>query len=145
MAIVSAELLHRITALLERRGDALVRTSFGVTYSRALLLRAVAAQPGISQRELADALGYTAPAVSSLLKEIRLSGLIAVSESSANKRVNEVFLTVEGVELVAEISRYLDTRFEEVLRAAAVNERVLTEMLIRIEAVLNGGTGSENG
>lgn len=145
MAIVSAELLHRITALLERRGDALVRTSFGVTYSRALLLRAVAAQPGISQRELADALGYTAPAVSSLLKEIRLSGLIAVSESSASKRVNEVFLTVEGVELVAEISRYLDTRFEEVLRAAAVNERVLTEMLIRIEAVLNGGTGSENG
>src|SRR5690625_5601829 len=105
MTVTGAELLHRITSLLERSGDSLVRTSFGVTYSRALLLRAVAAQPGISQRELADALGYTAPAVSSLLKEIRLSGLIAVSESSANKRVNEVFLTVEGVELVAEISK----------------------------------------
>lgn len=72
MTVTGAELLHRITSLLERSGDALVRDGFGMTYSRALLLRAVAAQPGISQRELANALGYTAPAVSSLLKEIRL-------------------------------------------------------------------------
>src|SRR5690625_813151 len=63
----STELLHRITSLLERRGDALLSDAFGVSYSRALLLRAISMQPGVSQRELAQALGYTAPAVSSLL------------------------------------------------------------------------------
>lgn len=145
MTATGAELLHRITALLERRGDALVRATFGVTYSRALLLRAVAARPGIRQRELAEVLGYTAPAVSSLLKEIRLTGLVTVSESSASKRVNEVFLTAEGAELATEISKLLGRRFDEVLRTAAVDEGELTEMLSRIETALSGRKDSENG
>src|SRR5690625_4803531 len=121
MVTASAEILHRITALLERSGDALVRGAFGVSYSRALLLRAVSAQPGISQRQLAHALGYTAPAVSSLLKEVRLAGLVSVSESVASRRVHEVFLTEKGDELEAKISETLSTRFGHVLHAASVN------------------------
>jgi len=141
----SAELLHRITSLLARSGDALVRGAFGVSYSRALLLRAVSVQPGISQRELAQALGYTAPAVSSLLKEVRLAGWVTVSESSTSKRVNEVFLTGVGAELEAGISETLNTRFHDVLRTASVNEGDLIEMLIRIEAVLSGKKEPDNG
>ncbi|HIW46232.1 MAG TPA: MarR family winged helix-turn-helix transcriptional regulator [Candidatus Yaniella excrementigallinarum] len=145
MTVTGAELLHRITSLLERSGDALVRDGFGMTYSRALLLRAVAAQPGISQRELANALGYTAPAVSSLLKEIRLAGLVTVATSSTSKRINEVFLTAVGAELETKISQTLDARFKDVLRAASVNDGQLTEVLARIEAVLSGKKEQENG
>src|SRR5699024_12544137 len=93
----------------------------GMTYSRALLLRAVAAQPGISQRELANALGYTAHAVSSLLKEIRLAGLVTVATSSTSKRINEVYLTAVGAALETKISQTIAARFKAVLRGEAVN------------------------
>src|SRR5699024_4621694 len=99
MTVTGAELLHRITSLLERSGDALVRDGFGMTYSRARLLRAVAAQPGVRRRELANALGYTAPAVPPLLTEIRLAGLVTVATGSTSKRSNGVFLTAVGAEL----------------------------------------------
>ena len=102
-------------------------------------------QPGVSQRELAQALGYTAPAVSSLLKEIRLAGLVTVSESSASKRTHKVHLTEMGAELAASISETLKARFDDVLRAASVDEEALIEMLARIEAVLRGGKGPEDG
>src|SRR5699024_694542 len=137
LTVTSAELLHRVTSLLKRSGAAMGSDGFGMTYARALLLRAVAAQPGICQRELAYALGYTAPAVSSLLKEIWLGGLVTVATSSTSKRINEVFLTAVGAELETKISQTLDARFKDVLRAASVNDGQLTEVLARIEAVLS--------
>src|SRR5699024_11114661 len=136
---------HRITSLLERSGDALVRDGFGMTYTRALRLRAVAAQPDISQRELANAQVYTSPAVSSLLKEFRLAVIVTVTTISTNKRINEVFLTAVSAELEIKISQTLDARFKDVLRAASVNDGQLTEVLARIEAVLSGKKEQENG
>jgi len=145
MTVASAEFLHRITSLLERSGDALVKDTFGVTYSRALLLRVIGAQPGISQRELANALGYTAPAISSLLREVRQAGLVTVAPSRTNKRINEVFLTEVGAALETKISKTLDVRFKDVLRMASVNDAQLAEMLARIEHVLTGAQEDENG
>lgn len=99
----------------------------------------------MSQVGLAQSLGYTAPAVSSLLKEVRLAGLVTVSECSTNRRTHEVFLTEVGNELEANISETLKTRFDDVLRSASVNEEELSEMLARIEAVLRGEKGPDDG
>src|SRR5699024_395501 len=88
---------------------------------------------------------YTAPAVSSLLKEIRLAGLVTVATSSTSKRINEVFLTAVGAELETKISQTLDARFKDVLRAASVNDVKLTEVLARIEADLSGKKEPANG
>lgn len=113
--------LHKLVFALDRAADALLREKFNISHSRALVLVMLHDQPGITQHELALALGRTDPAVSTLLAELGKDGYVTTRVSPLHKRKNIVELTPKGTELAAQAQAYLNEKFDSLLAAAKVD------------------------
>lgn len=129
-------LLHRIVYALDRAADRRLRDQFGVSHSRAVLLRVIGLKGPCSQHELAVALGHTDPAVTGMVRELVAAGLVEVLPDPGNGRRRLVSLTASGTDLVARVTAALDAAMAELVRAAAVDTRILAAELAKIDAVL---------
>jgi DNA-binding MarR family transcriptional regulator len=63
-------LIHTFVANLDRVADKMLKRELGISYRRAVFLVTLHDEGPMSQHELAVALGYSDPAVSSLLVEL---------------------------------------------------------------------------
>jgi DNA-binding MarR family transcriptional regulator len=75
----------------------------------------------LTQHELAVALGYSDPAVSTMLLELAKDGYIRTTPSPEHGRKRLVTITPKGSEMVANGRHLLDSRFDELMQAAGVN------------------------
>ncbi|WP_405494182.1 MarR family winged helix-turn-helix transcriptional regulator [Nocardia sp. NBC_00511] len=93
--------LHRVVALIDRRGDAMFRGELGISLSQFTLLRLFEASDEVpSQQLLADRLGIAKSAVSRQIDIARRSGWIDVAVSPSSRRQHTLTLTPEGRKLL---------------------------------------------
>jgi DNA-binding MarR family transcriptional regulator len=94
--------LHRVAALLNKRGDTMFRRELGISLRQFLLLRLVdMGAPTPSQQLIADRLGIAKSAVSRHIDIAREKGWVNVDVSAESRRQNTLTLTLAGRELLA--------------------------------------------
>jgi DNA-binding MarR family transcriptional regulator len=134
-------LLHKLTSELNRGADRILRAGFGVSYNRALFMIELQQQGTLTQHELATALGYSDPAVSTMLLELAKEGYIETAPSPEHGRKRLVTLTAKGSAAVEEGRRLLDSRFRELMSAAGVDAQHYRELTEQIYRTLVGKPG----
>jgi DNA-binding MarR family transcriptional regulator len=139
----SAYLLHKLVFELDRAADQLLRTHVGISYKRALFLFVLQYHGTITQHELAVALGYSDPAVSTMLLELAKDGYIRTTPSPEHGRKRLVTITPQGSEVVAKGRQLLDSRFDELLRAAGVDAQHYRELTEQVYQALVTNTKKE--
>jgi DNA-binding MarR family transcriptional regulator len=131
--------LHKLVFALDRSADALLRSQFNISYSRALVLVVLKEASGITQHQLAQELGHTDPAVSAILTELTKEGYVTSQVSPVHKRKKEVHLTPRGQELADKMYDYLSGKFESLLKAAGVDIALYHQMTKQIYTALDDG------
>lgn len=138
-----AYLLGRFMFELDRAADHLLRTQVGISYKRALFLIVLRHSGTVTQHELAIALGYSDPAVSTMLVELAKEGYVQTTKSATHGRKHLVTITPKGNEVVARARHVLDAHFDQLLVAAGVDAQHLREITERLYEALMSKTQSE--
>jgi DNA-binding MarR family transcriptional regulator len=139
-----ANLLHRLVYELDRAADRILRTHLGISYKRALFLFVLHHHGTITQHELARALGYSDPAVSTMLLELAREGYIQTVTSPEHRRKRLVSLTSKGSETVVRGKALLDFHFDQLMATAGVdiqqyrqlNQQVYQSLVIKMKQEL---------
>ena len=132
----TAYALHKLVAELDRGADKLLRTHLGLSYKRALFLLVLEHHGTVTQHELANALGYSDPAVSTMLLELAKLGYISTAASPEHGRKRLVTITPQGSAIVAKGRHLLDTQFDELMLRAGVNTQHYRELTNQIHQTL---------
>lgn len=111
--------LHKLTALLDRAADALLRREEGISYARFLALFAVWETNG-SQRDLARWLGQTEASTSRMVSILADDGLLKVARLEGGGNRHRLRLTNSGAQLVERGGRLLEGRFEDLVARSGV-------------------------
>ncbi|MFJ8164925.1 MarR family winged helix-turn-helix transcriptional regulator [Streptomyces sp. NPDC096136] len=99
------------------------------------LLRMIAAQPGRSQRALAEELGVVPSRVVTLIDNLEGKDLVERRRSTEDRRNYELHLTAEGTRLLGAVSRAAATHEDALLAALDPEQRThLSGLLARIAA-----------
>ena len=93
--------VHRVAALLNKRGDTMFRSELGISLRQFLLLRLIEmGAPTPSQQMIAERLGIAKSAVSRHIDIARQNGWIDVGVSEQSRRQHSVTLTKTGQKLL---------------------------------------------
>jgi DNA-binding MarR family transcriptional regulator len=125
-------LLGKLIFEIDRAADHLLQTQVGISYRRFLFLTVLQHRGTVTQHELAVALGYSDPAVSTMLVELARDGYVHTTKSPEHGRKRLVTITPKGNEVVAQGRRLLDAHFDQLMAIADVDAqhyRKLTERL----------------
>ena len=128
--------LHKLVFALDKAADTLLKEVFNISYSRALVLVLLQDQPGITQHELAQALGHSDPAASVMLVELTKAGYVTSSPSPHHKRKKQVTLTARGEELAVKAHTYLNQKLDYLLSVAGVDGEIYTRLTHQLYATL---------
>ena len=112
--------LHKLTALLDRVADGLLREHEAVSYSRFLALFAVQETSG-SQRDVARWLGLTEPSTSRMVAVLAEEGLLRATKTTGAGNRRRLQLTEEGAAVVARCAALLESRFESLVQRSGVS------------------------
>jgi DNA-binding MarR family transcriptional regulator len=129
--------LHKLVFDLDRAADSLLRKRFNISYKRALFLLVLKHHGTLTQHELAVALGYSDPAVSSMLTELEKSGYLTAAPSPEHGRKRLVTITRTGSELVRTGKRMLDSHFAELMASAGVDAEQYQQMTEQLQQALS--------
>src|SRR5216683_6022943 len=103
-----AYLLGKLMFEIDRAADQLLQTHVGISYRRFLFMTVLQHRGTVTQHELAVALGYSDPAVSTMLVELAKARYIQTTKSTTHGRKRLVTITPQGIELVAQARQVLD-------------------------------------
>jgi len=139
-----AYLLGRFMFELDRAADHLLQTHVGISYKRALFLIVLQNCGTVTQHELAVALGYSDPAVSTMLVELAKDGYVQTTRSDTHGRKRLVTITPKGNEVVAQGRQLLDAHFDQLMVLAGVDAQQLRELTERLYQALMTKVKKEN-
>ncbi|HET8840001.1 MAG TPA: MarR family transcriptional regulator [Ktedonobacteraceae bacterium] len=125
-------LLRKFVFELERAADDLLQAHVGISYNRALFLFVLQQKGTITQHELAVALGYSDPAVSSMLLELVEDGYITTAPSPEHRRKRLVTITPEGSRIVTEGWKMLQAHFNQLMEIAEIDPQHFSELTMRL-------------
>jgi DNA-binding MarR family transcriptional regulator len=108
--------------------------------AQAGLLRAVATNPGRSQRALAEQLGSLPSRLVILIDELETAGLLERRVSSRDRRVSELYLTSSGVQMMRRLGRVAAAHGENLLGSLDEAERAALAGLLSKLATEHGLT-----
>src|SRR5215469_12923869 len=132
-----AFLLGRFMFDLDRAADHYLRTQVGISYKRAHFLIVLQHCGTVTQHELAVALGYSDPAVSTMLAELVKDGYIWTAPSATHRRKRLVSITPHGAAKVVQARQVLDEHFDQLLVLAGVDAQAYRAIITRLyEALL---------
>lgn len=129
-------LLGKFVTLLESEAEHLLRARLGISYRRMLFLFVLQHQESITQHRLAQSLGYSDPAVSTMLHELVKDGYVTTTPDPDHGRKHLVRITPHGLELAHKGRHLLDTHFDELVQLAEVDDQQLQHMTRRLLAAL---------
>jgi DNA-binding MarR family transcriptional regulator len=125
-------ILHTFMANLDRVTDRMLKREYGISYRRAVFLLTLHDEGTMSQHELAVALGYSDPAVSSLLIELIKDKLVTSKQDPTHGRKLIVCLTSKGIALAEKLSIYLNASFDRLVHFAEIDESAYAEATDRL-------------
>ena len=129
-------LLGKFVTLLESEAERLLRAQLGISYRRMLFLFVLQHQESMTQHRLAQSLGYSDPAISSMLRELVKEGYVTTSPDPDHGRKHLVRITAQGLELARTGRHLLDTHFDELVQLAGVDDQQLQHITRRLLAAL---------
>ena len=139
----TSSLLGKLVTLLESEAEHLLRSQLGISYRRMLFLFVLQHQDCVTQHRLAQSLGYSDPAVSTMLRELVKDGYVATTPDPDHGRKHLVQITPLGLELAHTARHILDTHFDELIQIAEVNDQQLQSMTRRLLAAFASKTQKE--
>ena len=101
---------------------------------QAFCLRMLGANDGITQRDLAEAMQLSRPAVTTMLQRMEKSGLIVRRADEADQRLTRVYLTDEGRALEDQMRETFASYISQVFDSMSVGDRRDLERLLGIVA-----------
>ena len=131
-----AYLLGKLMFEMDRAADHLLRTQVSISYSRFLFLTVLQHSGTVTQHELAVALGYSDPAVSTMLVELAKNGYIRTTPSPEHGRKRLVTITPKGNEVVAQGRQLLDSHFDQLMLIADIDAQHFRELTERLHQAL---------
>jgi DNA-binding MarR family transcriptional regulator len=131
-----AYLLGKLMFELDRAADKLLQTHLGISYKRVLFLTVLRQCGTVTQHELAVALGYSDPAVSTMLVELAKDDYIQTTPSKTHGRKRLVTITPKGSEVVAKGRHLLDAHFDQLMVIAGVDTQHFRELTERVHLAL---------
>jgi DNA-binding MarR family transcriptional regulator len=143
MAESTSYLLGKLVTLLESEAEHLLRAHLDISYRRMLFLFVLQHQESITQHRLAQFLGYSDPAISTMLRELVKDGYVTTTPDPAHGRKHLVRITPLGLELARKARLLLDTHFDELVQRANVDNEQLQYMTRRLLAALTAKTQKE--
>jgi len=105
----------------------------GSSLNTYVVLRTVAAHPGLSQRQLASALGIESPTMTRHLDRLVGDGLVVRDRSAGDRRVSQVQVTPAGQAHLDQVESHaieLDRQLRSLFTAAEID--TLSELLLRV-------------
>ena len=136
MAESTSYLLGKFVTFLESEAEHLLRVQLGISYRRMLFLFVLQHEESITQHRLARHLGYSDPAVSTMLRELVKDGYVTTTPDPDHGRKHLVCITPRGLELARQGRHLLDTHFDELVQLAEVDDQQLQDMTRRLLAAL---------
>jgi DNA-binding MarR family transcriptional regulator len=131
-----AYLLHKLVFELDRAADQLLQAHVGISYKRALFLLVLHDHGTITQHELAVALGYSDPAISSMLLELAKGGYVKTAQSPEHGRKRLVTITPKGSEAVAQGRQLIASHFDQLMESAGVDSQHYHELTEQVYEAL---------
>ncbi len=131
-----AYLLGKFMFEIDRAADQLLQEHVGISYRRFLFLTVLQHCGTVTQHELAVALGYSDPAVSTMLVELGKEGYIQTTPSPEHRRKRLVTITPKGTEVVAQGRHVLDSHFDQLMIIADVDAQHYRELTERLHQAL---------
>ncbi len=131
-----AYLLGKLMFEMDRAADHLLQTQVSISYSRFLFLTVLQHSGTVTQHELAVALGYSDPAVSTMLVELAKDGYIRITPSPEHGRKRLVTITPKGNEVVAQGRQLLDSHFDQLMLIADIDAQHFRELTERLHQAL---------
>jgi DNA-binding MarR family transcriptional regulator len=135
--------LGKFVTLLESEAEHLLRAHLDISYRRMLFLFVLQHQESITQHRLAQFLGYSDPAISTMLRELVKDGYVTTTPDPGHGRRHLVRITPYGLELARKGRLLLDTHFDELVQLAGVDNEQLQHMTRRLLAALATKTQKE--
>jgi DNA-binding MarR family transcriptional regulator len=132
----TAYLLGKFMLELDRAADKLLLAHAGISYKRFLFLTVLQHCGTVTQHELAVALSYSDPAVSTMLVELAKDGYVQTVPSPEHGRKRLVTITPKGSEVVAKGRQVLDSHFDQLMLNADVDAQHFRELTERLYQAL---------
>lgn len=129
-------LFGKLAFALDRAGDHLLQTHMGISANRFLFLTVLQQRGTVTQHELAVALGYSDPAVSTMLVELAKAGYVQTEPSPDHGRKRLVTITPIGSEVVAQGRQLLDAHFDQLTTIAGLDAQHLRDIVERLQQAL---------
>ncbi|MBO0783690.1 MAG: MarR family transcriptional regulator [Ktedonobacteraceae bacterium] len=129
-------LLGKFMFELDRSADQLLQAHVGISYRRFIFLTVLQHCGTVTQHELAVALGYSDPAVSTMLVELAKDGYTRTTKSPEHARKRLVTITPKGSEVVAQGRQLLDSHFDQLLVLADIDAQHYRELTERLHQAL---------
>ena len=99
------------------------------------LLRAVANQEGLSQRELADLLHIKPPTVTVTLQRLERSGIMKREADPKDQRISRIYLTQAGKELSAQIDTLVKENHNTIIQGFTQLKQYLERMYSNMDVL----------
>jgi DNA-binding MarR family transcriptional regulator len=131
-----AYLLGKLMFEIDRAADQLLQTEVGISYRRFLFLTVLHHCGTVNQHELALALGYSDPAVSTMLVELARDDYVQTTKSPEHARKRLVTITPQGDAVVAQGRQVLDAHFDQLMQLADIDTQHYRELTERLHQAL---------
>ena len=131
-----AYLLGKLMFDIDRAADHLLQTHVGISYRRFLFLTVLQHCGTVTQHELAVALGYSDPAVSTMLVELARDSYLQTTKSPDHGRKRLVAITPQGNEVVAQGRKLLDVHFDQLMVIADIDAQHYRDLTERLHQAL---------
>ena len=105
--------------------------ALGLSAREAGAIRVIGRRPGISQRDVAHALGAPPSRIVALLDELTANGLVERQRNETDRRNNALSLTAQGREALARLRAVAEEHQSDVLAALEPAERVTLAALLQ--------------
>jgi DNA-binding MarR family transcriptional regulator len=131
-----AYLAGKLMFEIDRAADHLLQTHVGISYRRFLFLTVLQHCGTVTQHELAVALGYSDPAVSTMLVELARDSYLQTTKSPDHGRKRLVAITPQGNEVVVQGRKLLDEHFDQLMVIADIDAQHYRELTERLHQAL---------
>lgn len=127
--------LHRLVRALDRSAE--VRLApFEITYARYLALLIVSEHDGLTQRDLAGALGLSEPSASRTAAALDDAGWLTITRTPGTGNRRALTVTDDGHDLLARASERLGSDFDEVVRGIGQDPAFIAEHVRTLAAII---------
>lgn len=127
--------LHVLVRVLDRSAE--VRLApFGISYARYLAMVIVSDHPGLTQRDLAGALGQSEPTASRTAGALADAGLLEITRTPGGGNRRVLALTDPGRDLLERASEALGPAFDGVAREVGHDPDALATDIRRMTAII---------